>query len=72
MSFSQYFTLFLLLATHICADPLFTGPSRDLWTCTAVDCTGCIAQPDKMYCSLNNQEGTCCTKSDGRTPCSFS
>lgn len=54
MLFSQYFTLFFLLATHICADPLFTEPSRDLWTCGAVDMTGCIAQNDKMFCSLNN------------------
>ena len=41
---------------------------RDLWTCD-LDCHQCVALTDRRYCAMNNQQGTCCTKTDGRAPC---
>ncbi len=43
--------------------------NRDLWTCDALDCAACIGATDRTYCSSSNQQGTCCTKTDGRAPC---
>ena len=43
---------------------------RDLWTCDALNCHACVAKSDRRHCSLNNQNGLCCTRSDTRPACS--
>jgi len=47
----------------------FLPQARDLWTCASLDCNACIALADRQHCSLNNQEGVCCTRTDTRGPC---
>jgi hypothetical protein len=63
---------FLILDVHGsgAVESILHSATRDLWTCDSLDCHSCIALPDRMYCSSNNKQGSCCTKTDGRDPCS--
>lgn len=67
LSFAKY-TLVDQILRETPSNQLQPG-GRDLWTCDALECTTCINTTDRMYCALNNQMGTCCTKTDGRPPC---
>lgn len=61
----------LLLAAGL-ASAQFLDTERELWICPAVACSQCPLLSGRAYCSLNNQEGTCCTATDGRPGCTTS
>jgi hypothetical protein len=59
--------MFMILLSYGFASAFFD--KRDLWTCDAIDCSTCISMTDRQYCSNNNLNGTCCTKTDDRKMC---